>query len=193
MVRTRVGYAGGRKESPTYHSLGDHSETIQIDYDPTRISYGELLSIFWDSHSPTTRSWSRQYMSIIFYHNQEQERLAIETKALQESGLGQKVSTEIWPAPDFYLAEAYHQKYYLRNASAFWREFRDLYPQDEGFVNSTAAARVNGYLGGNGALEDLQAEIDTLGLSSERADELLATVAPRADPTEQCPVPAPQG
>ena len=156
MVRTRVGYAGGTKEDPTYRSLGNHSETIQIDYDPTQISYDELLNVFWDSHNPTAQSWSRQYASIVFYHNREQEQLALETKALQESSLGREIHTEIRPASGFYMAEAYHQKYYLRSASAFWREFRDIFPLEETLVNSTATARVNGYLGGNGTLEDLQ-------------------------------------
>lgn len=71
MIRTRVGYAGGSKENPTYYSLGDHSETIQIDYDPTQISYGQLLEVFWNSHNPTYEPWSRQYMSIIFYHSED--------------------------------------------------------------------------------------------------------------------------
>ena len=68
MIRTRVGYAGGTTNNPTYRALGDHAETIQVDYDPTQISYEELLEAFWTSHSPTSRPWSRQYASIIFYH-----------------------------------------------------------------------------------------------------------------------------
>jgi len=55
VIRTRVGYAGGSTNNPTYYNLGDHSETVQIDYDPTRISYEELLEVFWDSHNPTTQ------------------------------------------------------------------------------------------------------------------------------------------
>ena len=80
MVRTRVGYAGGTKENPTYTSLGDHSEAIRIDYDPTRISYAELLEIFWQSHNCTSRAYSRQYMSIILYHDEEQRKLAEESR-----------------------------------------------------------------------------------------------------------------
>ena len=115
MVRTRVGYAGGAKANPTYYALGDHAETIQIDYDPTRISYEELLNVFWESHNPTSPSWSRQYMSAIFYHNEEQQRLAQDTKARQEAKLGTKIYTEIVPYTQFYLAEDYHQKYHAKH------------------------------------------------------------------------------
>ncbi|MDD1711004.1 MAG: peptide-methionine (S)-S-oxide reductase, partial [Methanoregulaceae archaeon] len=88
MIRTRVGYAGGDSVNPTYHDIDGHSETIQIDYDPTLISYEGLLGVFWDSHNPTTPSLSRQYMSIIFYPNEEQRVLAVESKQLQEQKLG---------------------------------------------------------------------------------------------------------
>jgi len=80
-----VGYAGGTKKNPTYHSLGDHSETIEIEFDPKKISYKELLDIFWESHEPTVRSFSRQYASFIFFHSEEQKKLAQETKEQLES------------------------------------------------------------------------------------------------------------
>jgi len=63
IYRTRVGYAGGSTSSPTYRNIGDHTETIQIDYNPKEISHEELLDVFWRSHSPEVKSWSRQYMS----------------------------------------------------------------------------------------------------------------------------------
>ena len=105
MIRTRVGYAGGTMKNPTYHNLGDHTETIQIDYDPTQISYEELLDVFWDSHNPTSRPWSRQYMSIVFYHDEEQKRSAIETRDREGSRREGVIFTEIVPASQFYLAE----------------------------------------------------------------------------------------
>ena len=80
VIRTRVGYTGGTTVDPTYHDLGDHSETIQIDYDPTQVSYQALLDVFWNSHNPTTRSWSRQYASAVFYHSDEQKKLAMESR-----------------------------------------------------------------------------------------------------------------
>jgi peptide-methionine (S)-S-oxide reductase len=171
-----VGYAGGSKSNPTYHSLGNHSETIQIDYDPTQITYEELLDIFWNEHSPTSRAYSRQYASIIFTHDDEQRRLALETKARQEAERGQTIYTEIVPFTEFWLAEDYHQKYRLRQNRDLVGEFTALYPDLDGFVNSTATARVNGYLGGNGTLAQFEAEIDDLGLSAE-AREYLEEIA----------------
>lgn len=154
--------------------MGDHSETIQIDYDPARISYRKLLSIFWQSHDPTSRAWSRQYMSAIFYHNDEQRELALETRASEEKRRNKKIQTEILPFSNFYLAEDYHQKYGLRGNSDLMREFKAMYPRDIDFINSTAAARVNGYLGGYGTAEEIKATIDSLGLSSAARERLLA-------------------
>ncbi|MDZ7761250.1 MAG: peptide-methionine (S)-S-oxide reductase [Desulfovermiculus sp.] len=68
MVRTRVGYSGGKKPNPTYHDLGDHTETLQVDYDPEAVSYPKLLEVFWESHSPEQSALSRQYMAAVFYH-----------------------------------------------------------------------------------------------------------------------------
>ena len=179
-MRTRVGYAGGSKDNPTYRNLGDHSETIQIEYDPTQISYEELLDIFWSSHSPTARPWSRQYASIIFYHNEDQKRLAEASMDREAENRGKSIYTEIVPFTRFYLAETYHQKYRLQQVSALLSEYRAIYPQDEEFINSTATARVNGYVGGYGTLAALQAEIEDLGLSQAAQQELLDRVSARS-------------
>lgn len=162
-----------------YYDLGDHTETVQIDYDPTQISYEELLDVFWKSHNPQHQSWSRQYISAIFYHSQEQERLAEETKKRIEERLGVKVATKILPASVFYRAEDYHQKYALRRHGQFLKELKSVYPQDDELVDSTAAARVNAYVSGHGTVEELQADIDTLGLSEEAKGMLLTIVAGR--------------
>ncbi len=175
VVRTRVGYAGGTKAAPTYHNLGDHTETIQIDYDPTQVTYQELLTVFWESHDPSVPPLSRQYKSVVFYQNEEQKRLATETKAREETKRG-KVYTEVIPATEFYLAEAYHQKYYLRQVPDLAKEFEAIYPDNKDFVASTAAARVNGYLGGHGTLETLQAELSGFGLSPTGGKKLLDIV-----------------
>lgn len=161
------------EENPTYYSLGGHSETIQIDYDPTKISYEELLAVFWDSHNPVVQPWSRQYMSIVFYHNEEQKNLALETKQREEARLGRKIFTEIVPFSEFYLAEEYHQKYYLRQEPDLMKEFSIIYPVAEDFIFSTAAARVNGYVSGYGTLATLQEELSSLGLSEAGRNRLL--------------------
>lgn len=177
MIRTRVGYAGGSKDNPTYYNLGDHTETVQIEYDPARISYRELLGIFWNSHNATRPSYSVQYKSIIFYHDEEQKQLALEAKAREEERLNAHIYTEIAPYSRFYLAEDYHQKYYLSSVPDLKDEMAAIYPDAADFVNSTAAARVNGYLGGNGDAETLHREIDSYGLSATAKQRLLAIAA----------------
>lgn len=172
MVRTRVGYAGGSTPNPTYHRIGDHTETIQIEFDPSKIGYARLLEIFWSEHSPCLASGSRQYASLIFIHNDEQRKTVEASKAAYEKEHGRRVKTEILPYTSFTLAEDYHQKYQLRNSGSLMREFAAIYPKDADFVKSTAAARVNGYLGGNGSREQLEREIDSLGLSVEGRERL---------------------
>jgi peptide-methionine (S)-S-oxide reductase len=161
VVRTRVGYAGGTTESPTYHNLGDHTETIQIDYDPTLISYEQLLEIYWDSHNPTGQPWSRQYMSIIFYHDSQQRELAVESKQRAEASSDRQLYTEFIPFSEFYLAEDYHQKYYLQQVPELMKELVAIYPNFLDFIESTAVARINGYVGGHVTFQELQEQLNS--------------------------------
>jgi peptide-methionine (S)-S-oxide reductase len=176
VIRTRVGYAGGTKKNPTYHGLGDHAETIQIDYDPAKISYEGLLDIFWEDHDPTYPRLSRQYMSAIFYHDREQNKLAVESKDRETNKLKSTIYTEIVPYTEFYIAEDYHQKYALQRNSELMREFGIMYPSFDGIVSSTAAARANGYLGGYGNLRDLEAEINSYSFSEASKIQLLSVM-----------------
>jgi peptide-methionine (S)-S-oxide reductase len=159
--------------------LGDHTETIQIDYDPDQITYQELLDVFWKSHNPTSRALSRQYMSIVFYHDEEQKRLALEARDREAANRNARLYTEIVPYPEFYLAEDYHQKYRLQNEPDLMGEFRRIFPHMADFVNSTAAARVNGYLAGYGTSQELEEEIDSLGLSEAGVRKLREIVVAR--------------
>jgi peptide-methionine (S)-S-oxide reductase len=186
VVRTRVGYAGGTKRNPNYHSLGDHAETLQIDYDPAQISYERLLDIFWENHDSLQPPWSRQYMAIIFYHNEDQKRLAVKSKEREGTLRKGEIFTEIVPAGEFYLAEDYHQKYRLRNDRDLMTEFNGIYRANLDFVNSTAAARVNGYLDGYGTPEDLERELASLGLSPAAGKRLQAIVGRRGKIGGRC-------
>jgi len=112
-------------------------------------------------------------MSAIFFHNDEQRQLALETRDHEATKFTGTIVTEIIPLDEFYLAEAYHQKYYLQQVPELMREFRTIYPAVRDLVNSTAAARVNGYVGGYGSLEVLKTEIDALGLSAAGNKTLL--------------------
>ena len=167
-----MGYAGGTTVDPTYHDIGDHTETLQLDYDPSQTSYERLLEVFWQAHDPTQRVWSRQYMAAVFPHNDAQERLAVETRDRLPAARQGRISTQVAPASRFYLAEAYHQKYYLRQAPELMRVFQDIYPRTEDFIASTAAARVNGYFAGAGTAEALAAELHSLGLTGSAAEAL---------------------
>jgi len=173
VIRTRVGYAGGTTKSPTYRNLGDHTETVEIDFDPTILSYQELLSYYFAAHEPFGAAFSRQYASIIFPHDAEQEQAAREAKAALEARTGRSVGTEIVMEWEFYRAEDYHQKYALQNNRALMREFELMYPDFADIVDSTAAARVNGFLYGCGSPAEVQALQDDLGLSPEAVARLV--------------------
>ncbi|QCR25142.1 peptide-methionine (S)-S-oxide reductase MsrA [Pontibacter sp. SGAir0037] len=120
------GYAGGHVEDPTYKQVCSgttgHAEVLQITYDPQKISYDELLEVFWQTHDPTTlnrqgNDVGTQYRSVIFYHNQEQQQLAEKYKQeLDASGaFDNPIVTFIEPLPTFYAAEDYHQNYFNQN------------------------------------------------------------------------------
>ena len=124
VVSTAVGYMGGHTDNPTYHDVCSgqtgHAETVEVTYDPSVVSYDELLNVFWNVHNPTTLNRQgpdigEQYRSIIFYYDEEQGKAARASKEkLGKSGVyGRDVVTEIVPASDFkfYMAEDYHQQY----------------------------------------------------------------------------------
>ena len=159
--------------APTYHNIGDHTETVQIDYDPNLISYDQLLDVFWNSHEPTRRSMPGQYMKAVFYQNELQRKQAIASKAALEKDTGSTVRTEIVPIRTFTMAEDYHQKFTLKGHQDLKNEMMRIYPRHQDLVDSTAAARLNGYLGGHGSSDQLSKELETLGLSAE-AEKVLA-------------------
>lgn len=123
VLSTSVGYAGGSHENPTYDDVCSgqtgHAEVVQIEYDPSKISYDELLDTFWNNHDPTTLNrqgpdMGTQYRSLIFFHGPEQEATAKASKEKLENSdkYHKKIVTEIVPASQFYKAEDYHQHYY---------------------------------------------------------------------------------
>lgn len=175
MIRTRVGYAGGSEANPTYHSIGSHSETIQIDYDPDIVSYEELLDVFWAANAAYLSPYSRQYNSIIFYHNEEQEKLAEESYQKRLEERPDTVLTEIIPYKNFTLAELYHQKYYLQVEQRLMQDALRNHENFEGFINSTTAARLNGYVGGYGDPATLEKELESYRLS-DKGEKILQEI-----------------
>jgi peptide-methionine (S)-S-oxide reductase len=129
VAKVESGYTGGRVKNPTYKEvcsgLTGHAEAIQIWFDPKVVSYEELLEVFWQTHDPTTLNRQgadvgTQYRSAVFYHNDEQKRLAeFYKKKLEDAkAFDDPIVTEITPASEFYKAEDYHQNYYALNSSA---------------------------------------------------------------------------
>ena len=122
VTSTTVGYAGGTLKKPTYKDVctdkTGHAEVVQVEYDPSQVSYEDLLNVFWRVHDPTQLNRQgpdigTQYRSVIFFHTPQQEAAARASKeALQKSRAFKKpIVTEILPAPEFYRAEDYHQQY----------------------------------------------------------------------------------
>lgn len=183
VIRTRVGYTGGTTKDPTYYNLGDHTETVQLDFDPSRVTYEALVEAFFAAHDATQPAGRRQYMSAIFVYGADQDRIARSVMQRLQGASKDVIQTQIVPAADFYVAEDYHQKYALQGDSLLLGELRAIYPDLWDLVDSTAATRVNAYLYGEGTAEQLRAELDRLGLSTAGKDRLLA-----AAPAGVCPV-----
>jgi len=140
-------------------------ETVQLEYDPGKISYEDLLQVFFSSHNAARRPFSRQYATAIFYHDGEQKRLAADAISRVERNLRKNIATELIPYTGFTRAEDYHQKYFLRNQPELEKHYETIYPDPVRFTDSTAVARVNGYLGGNGSREQFEREAPGLGLT----------------------------
>jgi peptide-methionine (S)-S-oxide reductase len=127
VTRTRVGYSGGTLENPTYkdvcsHTTG-HAEVVEVTYDPERVSYEELLDVFWRKHDPTQlnrQGWDLgdQYRSVVFFHDREQQGAALRSKAQEQANWPAPVVTQIEPAETFYEAEDYHQQYLEKRGRA---------------------------------------------------------------------------
>ncbi len=120
---TAVGYEGGKLERPSYQDVctdkTGHAEVVEIEFDPERVSYGELLDRFFELHDPTTKNrqgpdWGTQYRSVVFFHSPEQEaqaRAKIEALTAEGRFKPRRIVTEVEPAGSFWKAEEYHQKY----------------------------------------------------------------------------------
>ena len=129
---TAVGYAGGETKNPTYEEVcsgfTNHAEVVLVVFDPKKVSYGELLKVFWEGHDPTQgmrqgNDAGTQYRSTIYTYGDEQARLAAESKSSFEKALKVKnfgpITTEIRAAPEFYYAEDYHQQYLGKNPNGY--------------------------------------------------------------------------
>ncbi len=145
VISTTSGYTGGTEKDPTYEQVSagktGHLEAIEVTYDPAKVSYAQLLDVFWKNVDPTQHNGQfvdigSQYRTAIFYHNEEQRRQALESRnRLQESRkFGKPIVTEIRPAMPFYSAEDYHQDYYIKNPIRYkyyrWGSGRDRFLEE---------------------------------------------------------------
>ncbi len=129
VISTSVGYAGGHVENVGYKQVCSgstgHAESVQVEFDTSVVSFDQLLNVFWKTHNPTTKDrqgpdFGSQYRSVIFYHSPDQKAAAEKSKEdLEKSGeFANPIVTEITPAPEFYRAEDYHQKYFAKKRGA---------------------------------------------------------------------------
>jgi methionine-S-sulfoxide reductase len=128
VVATRVGYTGGTTADPSYEQVcagsTGHAEAVTVWFDPSVVSYGELLELFWSIHDPTTpnrQGWDfgSQYRSAIFFGDEDQQRVAVASRDDHQASLSRSIVTEIVPAAEFYDAEDYHQRYFEKHGGAY--------------------------------------------------------------------------
>jgi peptide-methionine (S)-S-oxide reductase len=120
VISTTVGYTGGNKDNPSYEDVctdeTGHAEVVEVEFDPSQVSYHQLLDVFWSNHNPTTLNRQgpdvgTQYRSVIFYHSSEQKAAAEKSKAEKAVKFTRPIVTQIEPVPKFWRAEEYHQRY----------------------------------------------------------------------------------
>jgi peptide-methionine (S)-S-oxide reductase len=147
VVRTRVGYAGGTKSDPTYHDLGEHSESFQVDYDPDHRSFESLLELAFRGHDHTRQPAAVQYQNIVFASTADQaDKIAsyLDARGLTREGS----ATRVEQLSAFHLAEDYHQKHSLRGRQSLLNTFEQAGYDDADIRESPAAAKLNGYAAG---------------------------------------------
>jgi len=148
VVRTRVGYAGGTKPDPSYEVLGDHTEVVQVDYDPDRLCFADLLERAFDSHTPHEQSRKRQYQYVVFTESDDQQaqlRSFLDANGYDPEG----IETRLEQLSAFHVAEAYHQKFNLGGSRWATDPFETAGYSETEIRESPAAAKLNAHLGGH--------------------------------------------
>lgn len=170
VVRTRVGYAGGTTPEPSYHSLGDHTEVVQIEYDPDELRYEDVLEWFWANHDWASSAPKRQYRSVVLAHDDTQHETARRRRSAREERAGRSAATDVERLEAFTRAEDYHQKYELRSTPVAGDEL--VARCGDAFVDSTVVARLNGFVAGHGEPNRREALVAALELPPTVRSEL---------------------
>lgn len=147
-----------------------------MDFDSNIITYSDMLDWYFSNPNTCRVSYSTQYDSIIFYRDENQKNIALNKKEEYSKKYSIKLPVRVEPYEKFYLAENYHQKYYLQLAKDIFNEYKDIYPKLIDFTNSTATMMVNSYVKGRGTIDMLKKDIDKLGLSDKGKKILLDIV-----------------
>lgn len=178
IIRTRVGFAGGTTNHPTYRQLGDHTETVEMDFDSGIVSLETLLHVFWSSHDPVNINdyKGRQYRSLILFRDPTQYNLIREVKRSNEERGQGILDTEIASFAVFYPAEDRHQKYYLKRYPNALAELSSLYPSPQALTDATLAARLNGLAKGYANQHALLDEIRTWPIDEEEKENMLRLI-----------------
>lgn len=148
VVRTRVGYAGGTTPDPTYKRIGDHTEVVQVDYNPNQISFDKVIDKAFEQHDPFHQSTKRQYQNIIFIGSDRQQQ-ALEDHVRASGYERNQLETRIEPLGTFHVAESYHQKFNLRDKRWITEPFAKAGYDDSTIRESPAAAKLNSYAAGH--------------------------------------------
>lgn len=169
VLRTQTGYAGGTTPEPEYRYMGDHTETVQVTFDPELISLQQLLHVFWDNHNPVNINGykGRQYQSLLLFTGEGQSEAAGEVLQQRFRQGKEDPATELAPLAVFYPAEDRHQKYYLKRFPDAMEKLVTLYSSLEELHGSTVAARLNGLAKGFTGMERILREIREWTVSEE--------------------------
>ena len=163
VVLTRVGFAGGTLENPSYSAIGDHVETVEVIYDPEQIDYSTLLRHFWTHHNARAKPIFRQYASAVFCSSQEQIDAAKAVREEWQTKGDDKVLTAVLPLNKFYPAAENHQKYYLQQDAKLLQSL----PGEEHRLHTVLATKLNAVSGRSGEREILEQTLSELGVDSK--------------------------
>ncbi|SFT12921.1 peptide-methionine (S)-S-oxide reductase [Paenibacillus sp. BC26] len=175
ITRTRVGFAGGTTDNPKTRHTGDHTEMVEIEFDPAIVRLETILALFWNNHNPANINnyRDRLYNSLVLYRDKAQLSVIQEVmKSRGEQGKGVP-ATEYMPYTVFYPAEDRHQKYFLKRFPDAIAKLRTLFPTDDELTQATLAARLNGIAKGFANMDQIIQEIRTWPIGREEQEEII--------------------
>jgi len=181
VLRTRVGYSGGKSTTPSYKVVDLHTEVVEIDYDPEIISYEDLIGVFFASHNETLRPYDQRVKSLIFYRNENEHEIAkkklSEIRALAPED--ESVFTELKSFEVFYLAEPEHQNRSLKLEVSLYKELEQIFGADDKMLLSILVSKLNGYIYGYGDMEGALELLEQSGLSEASKTRVIDVITNR--------------